>query len=306
MPFPYDALFDSGPDGAALAFTNVATSGNLDYDTALYAGGIDANQLEAAAIGARVVRRGGALHYGEALSYFTAKTTYLGSLLSPRTAGPTDDVSAYVRFLALRFGRWQSAAIDAVSDNLQTAYLAGGLLDWTLWWSFFRVADYLATGDVIGTLPLIELGPVRLLPNLRFALSPFGPEHALELLAGYDGMQLGARVRTTFSGLASAWGAAVEAHGVRLGAGLEVGATVDVWSQPELVLEQRGVLDHRQGWGSALGVELTWTLTHRVGLSGKLAWKSRGYVTGLPLDEGVYGFLGLSIAFDDRPALLEP
>ena len=58
------------------------------------------------------------MHYGEALTYFLAKTTYLGSLANPREAGAIDDVSAYVRLTALRFGRWQPAAIDSVADSL--------------------------------------------------------------------------------------------------------------------------------------------------------------------------------------------
>jgi hypothetical protein len=304
LPEPYDLIFESGRVGSGAASTSFAWSGNLDYDVATVAGGVDADQLHAAMIGARVVRRGGVMHHGEALTYLLSKTTYVQDLGDPRHAREGGDIALYVRLLALRHGRWQAAAIDDVARSLQLSYLVGAFADWTLWWALFRLGHHGATGEATDVLPMIALGPVRLLPTVRFGLSPFGAEHTLEVLAAYDGMLLGARARATFSGLASAWGGGLEAIGWRPGGGLELGGTLDLWTQPELVLEQRGVLDRRQAFGGALALHATWSLASGLGVTGKLAYKSRGYLVGQPLDAGFHGYLGLSLAFDGRPSLV--
>ena len=38
-----------------------------------------------------------------------------------------------------------------------------------------------------------------------------------------------------------------------------------------------------------------------VGLTARLAYKTRGYLAGQPIDEGLYGYVGASIALDRGP-----
>jgi hypothetical protein len=85
---------------------------------------------------------------------------------------------------------------------------------------------------------------------------------------------------------------------VRVHDRLALGGELDVWSQPETLLEQRAVYERPQirGFNAALSGDLR--LIGSLGITGKLAYKTRGFLAGQPVDDGVYGYVGASIALD--------
>jgi hypothetical protein len=102
--------------------------------------------------------------------------------------------------------------------------------------------------------------------------------------------------RVGSSGLASYTGGGVRALGWRPHARVSLGAELDVWNQPALLLEQRNVYDPPQRWGVNGGAFGTWTLFGSLGITGKIAYKSSGYLMGQPIDAGAYGYFGVTIA----------
>lgn len=60
-----------------------------------------------------------------------------------------------------------------------------------------------------------------------------------------------------------------------------------------------------QRGGVSLAVDLDWKLAGRIGLTGKLGWKTDGWLMGEPLGEGLYGWIGLAFYADADGALFK-
>jgi hypothetical protein len=92
----------------------------------------------------------------------------------------------------------------------------------------------------------------------------------------------------------------VRALGLRVHDRVELGAELDVWRQPETLLDDRAVYVRDDVWGANAGGSIDVRVLGAVGVHGRLAYKSRGYLVGQPIDEGVHGYVGVSLALD-RP-----
>lgn len=306
LPPPYNWLF--GDHSTNLAETSYTPTGQREREIPVTAGGIEAEYYSAYRIGLDAVRLDGHLPHARQLLYITAKVVYLPSFLDPLSATrPSDDVGNYVRELAERFNRYRPSDRAAVSDRVRYAYLAN-YLDPTLWLSVYGyLVEYIGLGRADFRLPMLRAGPVSLYASTRFALSPFGAEHYLDLFGRFRGRSFTVYGRAVSSGLAPAWGMGVKAlELVRLG-GLGLGVEVDAWAQPEMLFDpsQVYVFDRPQRGGVSLAVDLDWKITGRIGLTGKLAWKTDGWLMGEPLGEGPYGWVGLAFYADAEGALFK-
>jgi hypothetical protein len=56
--------------------------------------------------------------------------------------------------------------------------------------------------------------------------------------------------------------------------------------------------DRPQLWGMNAGASADVRVAGALGVTARLAWKSRGWLTGAPIDEGLHGWAGVSIAWD--------
>lgn len=81
---------------------------------------------------------------------------------------------------------------------------------------------------------------------------------------------------------------------VRLSRRVHGGAELDVWSQPATLLDVRNAYVRPQVFGASGGVTGSVDIAAGFGVLAKLAYKSAGYLQGQPLDEGVYGWAGLT------------
>ncbi|HSO39620.1 MAG TPA: hypothetical protein VLT33_44140, partial [Labilithrix sp.] len=135
----------------------------------------------------------------------------------------------------------------------------------------------------------------------RFGLTPFGAEHYVDVMVGRDRSVVALYGRAGSSGLASYTGAGVRALGLRLGDRVSLGAELDVWSQPQTLFDDRAVYERPQSRGVNAGATGDVRVYRNVGLTARLAYKTRGYLTGQPIDQGLHGYFGLSVAFDRGP-----
>jgi hypothetical protein len=295
---PYCWIFHAGMDSHA---SDVYT-GQLERDLQTKAGGLEAGYLAAWWINAQTIANGGTLHYGAGLTYLAGKLTdievYLGNLSSD--AGAKRDAVLYVDALQLRFRRWTAEERASIVRRLRLSYI-GNLVDPTLWLVIYHeLVTYLYKGERHARLPLIPIRSWRLFPGTRFNLSPFGAEHYVDLFASAYHALFSGYVRVGSSGLATYWGLGVKMLGLPVWRGLALGGELDVWSQPELLLDQPvpGVAmfssaDRPVRGGVSVGVYWNWIVWRRIGVVGKLSYKTKGYMMGQPLEQGLYGYFGL-------------
>lgn len=305
VPVPYRWIFQdhSKNDGE----TADADTGQRERGLPMTAGGIEAQAYSAYRIGLDAVRLDGRLPHSRQVLYITAKLVYLASFLDPLNPelSASDDVHNYVVELAERFNRYRAADRGWVADRVRLAYVAN-YIDPTLWLSVYGyLIEYLVRGHAEWRLPSLHAGPVALYASTRFALSPFGAEHYLDLFARFRGRTFTAYGRAVSSGLATAWGAGFKALELMRVAGLGLGLEFDAWSQPEMLfdLSEVQVYARPQRGGASLAVDIDWKLAWRVGVTGKLGWKSDGWLMGQPLGEGPYGWIGLAFYADADGAL---
>ena len=303
LPGIYCAVLADGEN--CTSHTQVSTeTGNRDRDLLVVAGGVEANFLTAYWIDLRIMQSRGWAHEGDLLVYFASKLAYSHSFRSTKldTKGgletPSDDIDRSVTLLQDRFNLPRAEDRHRIASRLRTAY----------WWN---LADPMLLYSVYGVLvrgigggerwtqaPLPTLAGTMFYATPRFNLSPFGAEHYVDVFLGRGPSVVALYGRAGSSGLASYTGAGVRALGVEVHDRLSVGGELDVWSQPEMLLEERAVYDRPQRRGMNVGLSADLRVIGNVGITGKLAYKTQGYLVGQPVDDGVYGYVGASIALD--------
>ncbi|HLL84054.1 MAG TPA: hypothetical protein VK420_15420, partial [Longimicrobium sp.] len=222
--------------------------------------------------------------------------------LSVETDG-SNDLDAYVRGLMGRYNLYREEDRLAMARRVERAYL-WNLTDPAFWQAAYHLAvTYLFHGSRWARLAGFDVAGFRLFPGTRFALSPFGPEHTLELTAARDGTSYGLYVRAGATGPAGYGGGGLQVLGQPVVPGVQLGGTLDIWSQPELLLNHRYVFDPPQHAGAAASLYVNARVHGVLGVEAKLALKTKGYLPGQPLGAGPYGYLGLSLALDaGRPS----
>lgn len=302
LPGIYCAILGDGENCTSRAEVS-GGNGSRERGLLVTAGGIEANLLTAYWIDTRVVRAQGWMHQGDALVYMTSKLAYAGSFLSTDldvagTKPDGDDVASYVNGLQDRFNRPTAADRVQISRRLRTAY-AWNLFDPMFWYATYAsLYRGVIRGERWTQAPLPSIGKYTLYAAPRFGLSPWGAEHYVDVFVGREASVLALYGRVGSSGLATYNGAGIRALGVRLGERLALGGELDVWSQPETLFDERAVYERPQIRGVNAGVSADVRLYRNVGLTTRLAYKTRGYLTGQPIDEGLYGYFGATIALD--------
>lgn len=306
VPFPYGWIFQDHSENSAE--TTQAGTGTRERNLPMSAGGIEAEYYSAYRVGLGAVALDGHLSHTRQLLYIAAKLVYCPSFLDPLGSdSPSNDVHNYVVEMADRYNRWRFVDRAALADRVRHAY-AANFLDPTFWLSAYAyVVEYLGHGRSAWRLPMLPVGPVSLYASTRFALSPFGAEHYLDLFARFRGRTFTLYGRAVSSGLALAWGMGMKGLDLMRVGGVGINVAVDVWDQPEMLCDpsQAYVFNRPQRGGVNVAMALDWKLLGRVGLTGKLAWKTDGFLMGQPLGQGPYGWIGVAIYADADGALFK-
>lgn len=305
LPYPYRWIFQD--HSTVNAETNAADFGQRERLLAFVAGGVESEYYSAYRIGLDAVRLDGRFPHSRQFLYVVAKVAYLPSFVHPLNASldEVDDVGSYVVQIAERFNRWRPAERQSVADHVRDAYIAN-YIDPTLWLSIYGyLVEYIGRGRADWQLPMLKAGPISLYASTRFALSPFGAEHYLDLFARWRGRTFTLYGRAVSSELATAWGSGIRCLDLMRVGGLGLGMEIDAWEQPELLLDTRyiNVFNRPQLGGLSLAADVDWKIAGRLGLTGKIGWKTEGWLMGEPLGEGPYGWIGLAYYADADGAL---
>jgi hypothetical protein len=308
LPGGYCVLLPTLGSDNCTAYTHVATStGNRDTDLLVDLGGVEAEYLSAYWIDVRLMQSGGWAHEGDLLVYSEAKLTYNSSFLSSKldTAGAVgivgDDIDRYVTLLQDRFNLPRPEDRHRISSRLRTAYL-WNYADPMFWYSLYGVFYRgIGLGERVTRAPFPTLSGTMFYASPRFNLTPFGAEHYVDVFLARGSSVLALYGRVGSSGLASYTGAGARMLGWRVHDRLSLGGELEAWSQPEMLFDARAVYERPQRRGVNVGVSGDVRVIGGVGITGKLAYKTSGYLAGQPVSEGLYGYVGASIALD-RPA----
>ena len=172
------------------------------------------------------------------------------------------------------------AARDAALWNVLDPSLVGAVIN------YFR--QHVLGGEVRVHAPLLHAGDgLGLTLGTRAALGPQEVSRYLDLYAVTRHGVLTVYIRDLDSPVNRTYGAGAGVHGLRLGPGLELDLAADTWKEPDSI----GSPHHGTGW-NATG-ELDASLGERWGVAAKVGSKSRGFLPGLPLADGVYFGLGV-------------
>jgi hypothetical protein len=255
------------------------------------------------------VNQKGWVHHGDLLTYAASKLPYASSFLSSSLARAgtrsANDIESYVTGLQELSNGWRVEDRRRIARRLTIGYL-WNLVDPTLLYSIYGVAvASIYRGERTSRMPLPTIGAWHVFASPRYGLTPFGAEQGLDVFVSPrdGGALLDVYARIGTSGLASYWGA-----GARLldseviSRHVPVGVELDVWRQPELLVEERGLFDRPSRMGVNAGVFADFRVLGghrrgdpRVGINTKLAAKTPGYVPGQPLAGGAHGYVGLSL-----------
>lgn len=303
LPGIYRLLFAARDESDVGAFTAFITSGIVDEPREIITtlGGLEANYVHAWWINARIVRAHGEVHHGDLLVYGVSKLTYASSFFSPslqRLRVGSNDIESYVTGLQEFSNGWRAEDRRSIARRLGAGYL-WNLADPTLLYSFYAtLVSTLFHGERISQMPLPTVGGLTMLLSPRYGLTPFGAEQVLDaFLANEQGTMLGVYARVGTSGLASYYGAGARVLGIPIRDRITLGAELDVWRQPEIVRDERGLFDAPRRMGINAGLYGELRITDLVSITGKLSGKTAGYVSGLPIAGGPHGYAGLSLAW---------
>jgi hypothetical protein len=263
--------------------------------------GIEAQHSLADAITERAVERG-RLHYREAWLYFESRLTAMTYIL---TATPHSSEGHDVAdFLEQFDDQCQNPCAPLTRRYLQqraTLALADPLLYYSIY-SF--AASYIGKGETTGPMPLVPIGwRLHVLPSLGYALTPYGAEWTVR-----TSLQKGDRIRgrrlphvalrVGNTGAETTWGLKARVADALTFKSFRVGATVDLWRQPDLADDttssplQTGAASMatvtvplpaflRSAWSE--GIHLT------------AGYKSRGYVPGEQYSGGAVFRAGITL-----------
>jgi hypothetical protein len=307
VPLPYMLVLDPMTQFSGLAF--VDRTGFADRDLPITLGGMESETFMTHLLAVRALSRGGSLHFSEQLTYLVGRASYGRRLVERDVLGSRTDGSdpdTYVQQLMNRFNLFGPEEQLSVSQRLRVAW-ATQFLD-PVWWLCAKqlFVDYLWRGERWARLPRVQIDQVGLLPALRFNFTPFGAEHILSVIVMHPRFTLDVSARAVSSGLATSLGGGARLFGFKPVSWLELGGSLDVWLQPELLHDVRNAYDGRQRPGVSGMVEAHWRPLPRVGLVAQLGYKTNGYVIAQPTRAGFFGFAGVSFTLDPPVATSGP
>jgi hypothetical protein len=303
LPAIYCLILGSGDDKCRWFTESEGTSGPRERDLLVTIGGLESNALTAWWIDERMVASDGWVHHGDLLVYAAAKLEYAPTFLSTtldRAGGigrAGDDVDTYVSLLQDRFNLVRPEDRRTIASRLRTAYL-WNLADPMLVFAAYGTLLHLARGDRYVKFPIPSAYGVDFYPSARFSPSPFGAEHYVDLFAAAGSLVVDLYGRTGTSGLARYSGAGLRFFGLHASDRVELGGELDVWKQPETLLDVRDAFDRPQLWGVNAGASADVALTSGLGLTARLAYKTSGWLAGQPIDAGLHGYAGVTVAID--------
>ena len=308
LPEPYASILSPSDPNALVGGDYSGVTLPPAQDAVVRLGGPESGYLMAWWIDAEAVAARGWIRHDDLLVYGVAKIVYSNDLFSSsleRTGSVDTDLAAYVTNLQDRFGRPRSADRLAMVHRLRAAYL-WNLADPTLLFAAYgTVVDSLWNGSRYSRLPLpsnrrhhrlrdpaLRAQPLRgralrrrlRVPRIhsRRRLRPRRQQQPRHVRRGRGaGTRLDASARAVARRRRRRMEPAPRAPG---GPGPGVG-----------LLGAPRPAATGDSPGASVGVYGRLNVLGKLGVTGKVAYKTSGYLMGAPVGDGVYGYVGVSV-----------
>lgn len=250
------------------------------------------------------------IHHQDALLYLFSSNNLehyiLSTWLNPASSGsaPTNDIATYLTEINRYYSPGSGGLIPpgaeveeplGIDDLALRCLLALGDP-----FQFFSLAafawSYLLHGEPEGSLPLIEAGRFRMMPRVRFGLSPFGIEYYADVYGVAELWKAGAYVGGGSREFADSWRFGLRCEPPPIGGWVAVDGGVDGWVQPEFELggESLRTVPAGPGFAARLRADIgPPTVSWRLSIG--VRYKTAGYLPGEPLEAGWGGAFGIGV-----------
>ncbi len=201
-----------------------------------------------------------------------------------------NDGASWLRDFKNQHGGSQSLTVKFAGRSGKAVSTAG--LDPVIPWLAFTCLHYLWTGEDSYYAPMLPLGGLKFGFSPKADLTPLGPENYYYIFIAGKGKLASLYYRTGSSpeGEITGYGAEfgpLSIHGLALTPGF------DSWRLP--TAKTVGLKFSGNGFNIRLKADVP--LYNTLGLTGKAAYKTDGYLLGMPAPSGFYGYGGVSMTF---------
>ncbi len=280
--FPTDGLADS---------QRVQNEGTYEEQQLWLGGGVAASQLYLLEAEKDMYRKGrGTLLMFLPMQAAMSDMSYLKDGLNADALFESNDGASWLanfkgqhnndQSLTAKFADRSRNAINAAAFNPVIPWLAVAWL------------RYLWTGDDSFYAPMLPLAGLKFGFSPKVNLTPLGPENYYYIFIAREG-----RLASLYYRTGTSPEGAVQGYGAEFGpiniAGLALTPGYDQWTLP--AAKSAGFRFSRSGYNAQLKLDAP--LYKTLGLTAKAAYKTDGYMLGLPAHSGFHGYAGISLSF---------
>lgn len=292
LPWPY------GPQGGYISVSGQRQP--LHEGITFTMDGVGGNAVLASRVRDRGFQRG-RLHYREALLYILASNDLSSYLFKTPSTGPAprNDIRSFLAHLD-QYERFPGAGFAENHldlHDLRRLVLVQAVNPYLALTLYAFAVHYLWRGEPTYELPAFHVRGIRYLPAIQMGLTPFGVEYFFENLLARDGTLLKVYARYGDGPPGASAGGGLHATCLLCSGPLNLDLHLDVWAQPNVALDEQDL----NALGRSAGGSVQATLFYRIRrpqpslyLVGQVGYKTRGFLPGEYLDEGVLLRIGLS------------
>jgi len=214
-------------------------------------GGFDAESLLSQVILLGWVEKG-AIYYRETWLYFFNSLGLSSNILRTKyhlRGEGGNDILSYLGAVDPGVGIPEGRGDVLTIDNLTSRIWVNAINPFLYFSLYAYFCWYLWMGEDKMSLPMISIGPVKMLQLFRFGLTPYGTEYYFENFVKFSETAARVYIRYGMPDFCKSWGAGLSIANLIRGTRFSLGAKIDVWSQPSLLLGGETVEKIRQGLG---------------------------------------------------------
>jgi hypothetical protein len=268
--------------------------------SAMHFGGNEANLVLSDRLSSRAILEGD-MHYQESILYLMTKNNLLFYLWNDRLLSDFVTLDGDVDSYILNLNRFYSNANgkEYSTDKLSLQSLVSLLNPMQIYSVVSLAKDYLLDGNARGKkIPSINFSKFNYLPSMGYNLTPFGSEFILTNYFFTDEQSLQVNLNYGDQTFFDFYSAGAKAFNLFPRQKLYVGAEMQIWSQPELQLEEWTLTQNEAQLGGLVRADVSYfpfKESKDFGLFAQVGYKTKGYVLGERLDEGLLLQFGISL-----------
>lgn len=195
------------------------------------------------------------------------------------------DVNSYVK--AVNY--WYGERVLSQSNLKMKALI--DFLDPYLFYSLYSIGNYIIEGSqTFCHYPMFTIGDYQYLPSFRLSLAPFGPEYQMFNHIRSPENMIIATLRYGNTAGRRSYGITYETFHYWQPDQCALDFRVDLWQQPKLFTP---FITDTNEFGAALSLLCRYQVFERLQLMGQLGYKTKGFIPGESLKQGVIARIGL-------------